>query len=341
MGIQLCCQDFNVLQILLSGDDDPNVYRVEMSCGHTVDPISLTEWCRSRISQGHFKFYCPAIIDGINKGCGKEWSYMEVCRHALLSVEERQDFEEKLATLAASSYYEYKQCPRCGSNVGRKDEMNVSVTCSVCTAIDGIPFEFCWQCMKKWKGPAPRSDKCDNEGCINEQLKCLKNCDTKTLPDSNVQNCPILRACPTCGLLIKHKAMCKYVVCIRCNKEFCFACLNTKANCRASSEYSCYCAIPVAPRQTSIPVWNRTQVQTSNSTSDSYSIGSPSPTPPPAPRLTPSRAPMPHPAPMIRYAPIPRSAPSPTLNYITFTEQIIQIHVQDSSLNSNSNCTIL
>ncbi|XP_062902042.1 uncharacterized protein LOC134345385 isoform X11 [Mobula hypostoma] len=93
----------------VTGDDDPNVYRVEMSCGHAVDPISLTEWCRSQISQGHFKFHCPALIDETNEGCGEEWSYMEVCRHALLSVEERQLFEEKLATLAASSYCEYKQ----------------------------------------------------------------------------------------------------------------------------------------------------------------------------------------------------------------------------------------
>ncbi|XP_059843116.1 uncharacterized protein DDB_G0292642-like [Hypanus sabinus] len=232
----------------ITGDDDPNVYRVEMSCGHAVDPISLTEWCRIRISEGHFKFHCPAVIDGINEGCGKEWSYMEVCRHALLSVEERQDFEEKLATLAASSYCEYKQCPRCGSYVERKDEMNMSVTCSVCTANDGIPFEFCWQCMKEWKGPAPRSDKCDNEGCINIQLETLKNCDTKMLPYSNIQNCPKIRACPTCGLLIEHKDMCKYVVCIRCHVEFCFACLNTKAICSESSEYSLNCAIPVAPR---------------------------------------------------------------------------------------------
>ncbi|XP_062902036.1 uncharacterized protein DDB_G0292642-like isoform X5 [Mobula hypostoma] len=262
----------------VTGDDDPNVYRVEMSCGHAVDPISLTEWCRSQISQGHFKFHCPALIDETNEGCGEEWSYMEVCRHALLSVEERQLFEEKLATLAASSYCEYKQCPRCGSYVERKDETNISVTCSICTANDGIPFEFCWQCMKKWKGPGPRSDKCDNEECINVQLETLKNCDTKTLPDSNIQNCPIIRACPTCGLLIEHKDMCKYVVCIRCHVEFCFACLNTKAICSKSSEYSLHCAIPVAPRQTSIPLWNHTQDQTSNLTSDSNSFGSPNPT---------------------------------------------------------------
>ncbi|XP_072111647.1 uncharacterized protein [Mobula birostris] len=365
----------------ITGDDDPNVYRVEMSCGHAVDPISLTEWCRTRTSQGYFKFHCPAIIGKRNEGCGKEWSYMEVCRHALLSVEERQIFEERLVTLAASSYCEYKQCPKCGSYVERKDETNISVTCSICMANDGIPFEFCWQCMKEWKGPAPRSDKCDNEGCINIQLEALKNCDTKTLPDSNIQNCPRIRACPTCGLLIGHKVKCKYVVCIRCHVEFCFACLNTKAICSESSEYSLHCAVPVAPRQTSFPVWNRTQDQTCNPTSDSDSFGgprlapspaqspspsyapiyipyipspprNPAPSPPPmyTPVYTPSYIPYipspapppaPIPAPKPQPAPIPRPAPSPAPNCIPIAKQIPTQKPVQNPINSKFNCTIL
>ncbi|XP_062902035.1 uncharacterized protein LOC134345385 isoform X4 [Mobula hypostoma] len=265
----------------ITGDDDPNVYRVEMSCGHAVDPISLTEWCRTRISQGYFKFHCPALIDETNEGCGEEWSYMEVCRHALLSVEERQIFEEKLATLAASSYCEYKQ---------------------------------------KWKGPAPRSDKCDNEGCTNiqlEPLKILKSCKTETLPYSSIQNCPIIRACPTCGLLIEHQDKCRYLVCIRCHVEFCFACLNTKAICSESSEYSFRCALPVAPRQTSIPVWNHTENQTSNPTSDSYSFGSPN--------LTRN--------PSLKY----------TLTYILnhFENQTLNSHLNSNSHPKDKSCIIL
>ncbi|XP_072111646.1 uncharacterized protein [Mobula birostris] len=304
----------------ITGDDDPNVYRVEMSCGHAVDPISLTEWCRTRISQGYFKFHCPALIDGTNVGCGEEWSYEEVCRNALLSIEERQFFEEKLATLAASSYCEYKQCPRCKSYVERKDETNISVNCSICTANDGTPFEFCWQCMKKWKGPAPRSDKCDNEGCTNiqlEPLKILKSCKTKTLPYSNIQNCPKIRACPTCGLLIEHQDMCKYVRCIRCHGEFCFACLYTKAICSKSSEYSFCCALPVVPRQTSIPLWNHTENQTSNPTSDSYSFGSPN---------------------LTRNPPLQHS-----LNYILnhFENQTLNSHLNSNSHPKDDSCIIL
>ncbi|XP_078266141.1 uncharacterized protein LOC144599252 isoform X2 [Rhinoraja longicauda] len=90
-------------------DDEPGVFRVELSCGHATDPISFTEWCRSLMDQGHMKFHCPASAHGTNGKCNKEWSYQEVRTCALLSVEERQVFEEKLGLLSAAKYCEYKQ----------------------------------------------------------------------------------------------------------------------------------------------------------------------------------------------------------------------------------------
>uniref|UniRef100_UPI00398ECA8F E3 ubiquitin-protein ligase DDB_G0292642-like n=1 Tax=Pristiophorus japonicus TaxID=55135 RepID=UPI00398ECA8F len=241
----------------ITGDDDPDVLRVEMSCGHAVDPNSLTGWCRSLIDQGHFTFHCPAEKEGTKEKCNKLWPYVEVRRHALLTDEEQQYFEEKVATLAAAKYCEYKWCPGCKSCVERKNLTNLSVRCSICMAEKGKCYEFCWQCMKEWKGRAPRSDRCDNEGCTNLQLDTLKNCDTKVIDYSKIQSCPKIRACPTCGVLIEHKEMCKYVMCIRCHVEFCFVCLQTKAICSKLSNYATACAKPMAPRQTSIPVWNR------------------------------------------------------------------------------------
>ncbi|XP_055502431.1 uncharacterized protein LOC129703753 isoform X4 [Leucoraja erinacea] len=239
-------------------DDEPGVFRVEMSCGHAVDPISLTEWCRCLIDQGHLEFHCPASTHGTNGKCNKEWSYPEVRTCALLSLEERQVFEEKLTLLSAGKYCEYKQCPRCDSCVERKDLTNLAVDCSICMANDDSPFEFCWQCLLEWEGPAPRSDRCDNIHCTNVHLQVLENCGRKNLSASNVQSCPKVRACPTCGMIIEHKDMCKYMVCIRCHVEFCFACLQTEAICSKSSTHSTNCSRPVAPRQTRIPVWNQT-----------------------------------------------------------------------------------
>ncbi|XP_048460762.1 uncharacterized protein LOC109911076 isoform X3 [Rhincodon typus] len=88
----------------ITGDDTPDVLRVEMSCGHAVDPNSLTGWCRSLMDQGHFIFYCPAVNEGTEEKCDKQWSYVEVRRHALLTDEEQQYFEKKIATLAAVQY---------------------------------------------------------------------------------------------------------------------------------------------------------------------------------------------------------------------------------------------
>ncbi|XP_078058951.1 E3 ubiquitin-protein ligase DDB_G0292642-like [Mustelus asterias] len=241
----------------ITGDDDPDVLRIEMSCGHAVDPNSLTLWCRSLIDQGHFTFHCPAEKAGTKEKCNKKWSYVEVCRNALLTVLERRLFEEKVATYAAAKYCDYKLCPGCRSCVERDDLTNLSVRCTICTAEKGKCYDFCWQCMKQWKGPVPRFDRCGNEDCANIQLETLKNCATKVLPYSNIKQCPEIRACPICGLLIEHKDKCKYILCIRCHVSFCFACLRYERICNKSSHYATACAKPVAPRQTSIPVWNQ------------------------------------------------------------------------------------
>ncbi|XP_078065221.1 E3 ubiquitin-protein ligase DDB_G0292642-like [Mustelus asterias] len=252
----------------VTGDDDPDVLRVEMSCGHAVDPNSLTLWCRSLIDQSHFTFHCPAEKEGTKEKCNKQWSYVEVRRHALLTDEEQMYFEEKVATLAAAKYCEYKWCPECKSCIERKDLTNLSVRCTICTTEKRKSYEFCWQCMKEWKGRAPRSDRCDNEDCTNIQLETLINCGTKILEYSNI-TCPKIRACPTCGMLIERKEMCKYIICTRCKVEFCFVCLQSKLICSKSSNYSNACAKPVAPKQTSIPAWNRTSNSNASSAAES------------------------------------------------------------------------
>lgn len=244
----------------ITGDDDPDTLRAEMSCGHAVDPNSLTGWCRSLLDQGQYTFSCPALKDGSTESCGKLWPYQEVRRLAVLTDEEQQTFEEKVASLAAAKYCEFKTCPGCKTYVERSDLANLNVRCTICTAKKAKAYEFCWQCMNEWKGLGPRSDRCDNEGCANEQLKALQNCPLISLPETNIKNCPSMRACPTCGNVVEHKLTgCKNIICNRCKVEFCFACLELTPVCLAAKKDSWYslCAKDIAPRQTSIPVWNR------------------------------------------------------------------------------------
>ncbi|XP_014454209.1 E3 ubiquitin-protein ligase RNF217 [Alligator mississippiensis] len=240
----------------ITGDDE-DIMRVELSCGHATEPQSLAAWCRSLLDQGYFNFHCPADVNG--QKCGEEWSYQEVRQNALLTEEEQEEFEKKLVAFAAKYYSDLKECPKCKSFVERKDLTNLRVHCILCLSLKGEQFEFCWQCLKPWKGSGTSSVKCANVGCRNQSLDILANCKLKPLPGSEIRDCPSIRACPTCGRLIEHKEKCKYVMCTQCHVEFCFACLETAQECQAKKHgtYFLYCTKPVAPRQTTIPVWSR------------------------------------------------------------------------------------
>ncbi|XP_026208890.1 probable E3 ubiquitin-protein ligase RNF144A-A [Anabas testudineus] len=216
--------------------------RALMSCGHAVTPTSLTNWCLRLLDEGKTRFVCG------QSGCNIEWSYEEVCKMALLTPEEKKLFEKAMASNAARGNDNNKSCPGCTSPVVRTNQSDLRVHCTVCTGNKRRSYDFCWQCLREWKGPAPRSDHCDNDGCTNESLKTLTSCPEITFKSrAKVTGCPSIRACPTCGILLQHdNIMCENVRCPRCKNKFCFVCLKpTCSSCR------------VAPRQTSIPVWQK------------------------------------------------------------------------------------
>lgn len=242
-----------------SSQDGDQVLRAEMSCGHAVTPESLTGWCRSLLDQGQYKFRCPALRHGTVQQCGAEWPYKEVRRVALLTSDEMRHFEEAMAHLAAAEHCEFKSCPSCKTCVEREDLTNLSVRCTVCTADKRKVFEFCWQCLKPWKGSAPSSVRCANDGCKNQELELLKSCRMTALPYvAGVDACPSIRACPTCGKMVEHdKTGCKNIICPRCQVEFCFVCLKVTERCLKTSTHFQMCSDGVAPKQTTLPIWHR------------------------------------------------------------------------------------
>ncbi len=50
-------------------EDQP---RVVMTCGHAVDPNTLTAWCRSLLDKHEWELYCPAILSNsaVQEGVG-------------------------------------------------------------------------------------------------------------------------------------------------------------------------------------------------------------------------------------------------------------------------------
>ncbi|XP_067292719.1 E3 ubiquitin-protein ligase RNF19A-like [Pseudorasbora parva] len=234
-------------------DDDPDVFRAVLSCGHVTGPQTLTDYCRIQLDQGKAELRCPL--------CNEQWSYTEVRKLAKLTTEEQQYFEETFANNATRKIVDIKNCPGCNWLIERSDQYNLSVQCTVCSVKNKRTFEFCWQCLREWKGPRPRSDRCDNDGCTNKELDLLRDCEIIILKDASKIKCPAVRACPTCGLLINHSTKkCKNIVCPRCNVEFCFVCLKLTPDClKGKARWFKPCSAGVAPRQTSIPAWRDNQ----------------------------------------------------------------------------------
>ena len=246
----------------ITGMSDPEDQpRVIMSCGHAVDPNTLTAWCRSLLDQHEFDFYCPAIVSletNKTKQCKKVWEYTEVRKIALLNEAEQQYFESKMSEYAAQQYCDMKECPGCRSFVERRDLMNLRVHCMICTKKKGRNYDFCWNCDREWSGPTNSATKCANASCQHPSIPAIKKAPVIKL---NGKDVPSRRACPTCGAVVEHSQIgCKFMTCPRCKKEFCFLCLELKSQCLASAPSSWFgtCKKDVAPRQTEIPVWSRT-----------------------------------------------------------------------------------
>uniref|UniRef100_A0A8C4ZXG6 RING-type domain-containing protein n=1 Tax=Gadus morhua TaxID=8049 RepID=A0A8C4ZXG6_GADMO len=227
------------------------------SCGHAVTPQYLTVWCRSLLDQGQYTFNCPALTVG-TVPCGAVWDYTEVRRLALLTEEEMLDFEMTLGRLAAAQFCDFKACPGCKTYVERQALDNLCFDCTICEESNKPTMQFCWQCLRPWKGRAPRSDRCDNEDCSDKVLELLQGCGTITLSQvPGVGPCPSIRACPTCGMRVEHdKTGCKNIVCPRCQVGFCFVCLKLTGQCLQTSSYFRACSSGIAPRQTAMPIWH-------------------------------------------------------------------------------------
>lgn len=231
--------------------------RVKMSCGHAVDANSLTVWCRSLLDKQEWEFYCPGIVDGDTKQCKTKWEYAEVRKIALFNEAEQKYFESKMSEYAAQQYCDMKECPGCRSFVERRDLKNLRVHCLICTKKKGKDYDFCWNCEKEWSGPITSAVKCGNDTCEHPSLSGLRTAEKFTLNGKQVH---CRRACPTCGNVVEHKQEgCKYMICPRCKNEFCFLCLDLKADCMNAAPLSWFkgCKKKVAPMQTEIPLWSQ------------------------------------------------------------------------------------
>uniref|UniRef100_A0A8C2JHL2 RING-type domain-containing protein n=1 Tax=Cyprinus carpio TaxID=7962 RepID=A0A8C2JHL2_CYPCA len=222
-------------------DDDPGVLRAQLSCGHVIDPETLTDCCRAQLNDVSPFFVCLFLF----------FLTLNVAVSGQM-----KSVAEITCLRKGVNFRDESCCPGCGTFIERSDESNLCVECSVCTAKTGRIFEFCWKCERVWKGPRPRADQCGNVGCRSADQELLSDCPMITLSSvvykgTNVRvQCPAIRACPFCGVLIEHNTGCKIMSCRECKKQFCFACLKSARECLQTSTHFISCSAGVAQRQT-------------------------------------------------------------------------------------------
>ena len=213
-------------------------------------PESLTAWCRSLLSAGKYEFRCPYKASTDAPFCDQIWEFFTVKRLAVLTSEEMKEFESKITENYLRKAVGIQECPKCESFCERKSKKDQRVICPICTRKKGKLYEFCWFCLRAWLTNDTKD--CGNFGCTGKdpRLRIIENCPKKIVVE--VPNCPAIRACPACGLLIEHIKDCKQMRC-PCGQRFCFICLK-KAN--SAGRYQCGAwnfKCTVAPIQSAIP----------------------------------------------------------------------------------------
>ncbi|KAH3817096.1 uncharacterized protein LOC127882289 [Dreissena polymorpha] len=213
--------ELTTLPDMFTLDDSPDGQRAKMPCGHAISPESLTAFCRSLLTAGKYDFRCPYKAKASDPHCNSKWEYFTVKRLAVLTDGERDEFETKMAENYLRKSVGIQDCPKCKSFCERQKKTDRRVVCPICTRRKSRIYEFCWFCLKTWLSSG--TSDCGNVGCTGEdpRLRLIKTCPKKKVVEVE---CPAIRACPTCGLLIEHKANCKHMDC-PCGQKFCFICL--------------------------------------------------------------------------------------------------------------------
>lgn len=205
----------NKLDMINDWDDDA---RVEMSCGHAINPDTLYDYCWNEILTNKITFKCPAMEN--KHSCDSEWEFPEVSLKACLSNDERVLFETRLNLNWVNKNQEIGRCPSCMEFCERQDSGKSSVQCFYCKKAGRKDFIFCWYCLMPWE---------DNHLCSIEGAdSMLQSCALKKIGET--EGCPSLRACPNCKSFIEHSEKCRKMKCQYCNHEFCFICLSAALN---------------------------------------------------------------------------------------------------------------
>ena len=78
-------------------------------------------------------------------------------RLAVLTEDEKKEFEEKIAMNHLFKAMGIQECPNCKSMVECEEKKDVRLTCVPCSKKGGKNYEFCWHCLNEWYNGSSRT----------------------------------------------------------------------------------------------------------------------------------------------------------------------------------------
>eukprot|EP01084_Bolivina_argentea_P291136 500345_1 len=233
---------------IMKYNDDDDIDRAEMGCGHAIAADTLFYYIRSSFTDNHkiADITCPVPT------CQKKWDWDLCVMVSDMSNEEKTKYSK---IRFKRRHTNLTECPNCGKMVHRSKNLQQFRVRCVCSS-----KEFCFNCSLSWRRDESKT-VCGNSSCstvtdLNETLR--KTNWNKSEIDNMAhrkdgKTVPKIRACPRCLTLVIHKVDCKHMICKGCDKKFCFVCLGLydykekKWECVTGNSYSKQC--PVAEIQ--------------------------------------------------------------------------------------------
>eukprot|EP00457_Paulinella_chromatophora_P004186 gb/GEZN01004196.1/.p1 GENE.gb/GEZN01004196.1/~~gb/GEZN01004196.1/.p1 ORF type:complete len:501 (+),score=29.49 gb/GEZN01004196.1/:28-1503(+) len=249
-------------------EDDPRI--TLPNCEHAFTAQTLYTHASSYLDNGMRKtvVVCP-MTSKAGTGCNKpiDWAFLRVA--ADLDAKDVEVIESKANRNYMLKNLEIAHCPMCKAPSYRENPNMTRVKCMVCANFHQRSFEFCFNCVREWKGES--RDVCGYgpscyKGVLDFVTKLLASCATKKVTGISL-DVPAYRACPGPKHLgsnekamligaVEHKSGCKHIKCpyTFCSVEFCFVCLSIKTNgVWPCGSHSTTCDL--APRQDLAAYW--------------------------------------------------------------------------------------